>query len=445
MRLSFSLVFILHFLLFSAQSVINDPKSSYGFGERSSGSHSIFSALGRNDVQLCDSSVLNFKNPASYSFLSPGSTLYSVDIQTRISKFQQNGTSEYAGTAMAEHFVLGFKIHPKMGMAFGLKPFATRGYSFSERVSTGADSLLYSYLGKGTINSLFLGYAYQVVSLKKTQLSLGFNAAYLFGSLYNERMASIIQNNNNQGGVSRQYTATKSFQYQIGLMYRQQLTERHHISLSGIIEPSQNLSSSYRNEFITASDIGLPSTYSTLSNESVTGKIELGMRYEAGLAYDWYLRGLTKNNKVLHPKMTFLLSYGAGNPDSHNFPGISQWNLTNSNKFAFGIQFMPEYKLFENVTTLKLFEKWQYRAGLFQQTLPYQVNNTVAFDQGFTFGFGIPILVQQSLSSVNVGFTMGRRSVDAASSLQQEYLGINFGLILAPSNFEKWFRKRKLD
>ncbi len=445
MRHTFSIVFLGLISFISAQSVINDPKSSYGFGERSTGSHSIFSALGRNEIQATDSSILNFKNPASYSFLSPGSTLYSVELQARIARFQQNGGSEISGTAMAENFVLGFKIHPKMGMAFGLKPFATRGYGFSERFYTGTDSLEYSYNGKGTINSLFLGYAYQVVSQKNTQLSLGFNASYLFGSLYNERIARLIQTNSNQGGINRKYTWTRSFQYQIGAVFKQAVSKNHHLALSGVLEPTQKISASYRNEFISATDIFTSSTYSTLVNETTEGKIELGLRYDIGLAYDWYVKALPKGNKILHPKITVLLGYGKGGTDSHTFSGVAPWQLNETSKLSFGVQFIPEYKLFENLATLKFFEKVQYRAGFFSQNLAYSINNEPCVDQGITFGFGLPILSQQSLSSVNLGFTLGNRTFGTTNNITQDYLGINFGLILAPSNFEKWFRKRKLD
>jgi hypothetical protein len=62
-----------------------------------------------------------------------------------------------------------------------------------------------------------------------------------------------------------------------------------------------------------------------------------------------------------------------------------------------------------------------------------------------TFGLGIPILAQQSLSSLNIAFQLGQRGINEASSLKESYLGINFGLIVSPSSFDKWFRKRKLD
>ena len=102
-------------------------------------------------------------------------------------------------------------------------------------------------------------------------------------------------------------------------------------------------------------------------------------------------------------------------------------------------------KISENFTNLKALEKFSYRIGAYQQTLPYFKNDRVYEERGLTFGLGIPILAQQSLSSLNVSFQFGQRGSTDPSSLQESFIGMNFGLIVSPSSFDKWFRKRKLD
>ena len=134
--------------------------------------------------------------------------------------------------------------------------------------------------------------------------------------------------------------------------------------------------------------------------------------------------------------------YGAVQP---RIGSLTTWPLTDYDKFSFGLQFNPELKIAENFTNLKTLEKFSYRLGFYQQTLPYLLNNSQYFDRGMTFGLGIPILAQQSLSSVNIAFQFGQRGVNETSALKESYLGINFGLIVSPSSFDKWFRKRKLD
>jgi hypothetical protein len=111
---------------------------------------------------------------------------------------------------------------------------------------------------------------------------------------------------------------------------------------------------------------------------------------------------------------------------------------------SFGLQFQPEYKVLENLATLKAFEKITYRAGYYQQSLPYLSNGEQYQERGLTLGFGLPLLAQVSLSSINLGLTFGQRSVPN-TDWSEQFIGARVSLIMAPSNFEKWFRKRQLD
>jgi hypothetical protein len=111
---------------------------------------------------------------------------------------------------------------------------------------------------------------------------------------------------------------------------------------------------------------------------------------------------------------------------------------------SFGLQFQPEYEVLENIATLKGLEKLSYRVGYYQQTLPYTNGGLTYQEQGLTLGFGLPLLAQVSLSSLNVGLTFGQRTI-ASGIWKEQFIGARVSLIMAPSNFEKWFRKRQLD
>jgi hypothetical protein len=43
-----------------------------------------------------------------------------------------------------------------------------------------------------------------------------------------------------------------------------------------------------------------------------------------------------------------------------------------------------------------------------------------------------------------VGLTLGQRTI-ATGVWKEQFIGARVSLIMAPSNFEKWFRKRQLD
>ena len=52
---------------------------------------------------------------------------------------------------------------------------------------------------------------------------------------------------------------------------------------------------------------------------------------------------------------------------------------------------------------------------------------------------------KMSLSSLNLAFVLGQKGTGQEANIEERYIGFKFGVVFSPSNFEKWFRKRKLD
>jgi len=445
MRHTLSLLFIAFLSGIYGQSSINDPISYTGIGEQATGSHSIYNALGKNNFNFFDSTHLNFFNPASYSTLSSGNTLFSLDVSSKLSRYDKGNVSELSGVALVEHFAIGFKMKDNMGMAFGLRPFTTRGYSFSEKQFTGTDTIQYTYTGSGGIQNLFLGFSYAIINKKKTKLAFGANVSYLFGSVNNQRKSLLIESSTSQGGMSYDIFQLKAFHYELGTYFHQQITPKQQLQFSAVVQPTQNYNTKYKEELYTASNIELPITYDTLLYNESVGKISIGLTYKLGINYLFALPDWQRNTRILHPGLNVMLSYSHFGVAQPSIGALTQWQLVDYDKFSVGLQFNPELRMLENITNLKALEKVSYRIGAYQQTLPYLLNNRQYSDRGMTFGFGIPILAQQSLSSINIAFQLGQRGVNDASSMKESYLGINFGLIVSPSSFDRWFRKRKLD
>jgi len=446
MRILFSFLFCIFFLGLQAQSVNSNVLSYYGLGERAIGNHSIYDALGTNNFNLFDSTQLNFFNPASYSLMSSGNTLFSLGIYGRTSRYTYNDNSEYQFSAMADHFALGFKMKKRMGMAFGLKPFSGRGYSFTQKIYTGTDSLKYVYSGQGGIQDLFLGFSYGIIQKNRTKFSLGFNASYLFGKVSNEKQSILIDPNTFSGGIGRNSISVKTFNYELGAFFRQKLGKRNEMTISAVYAPSQSINAIFTEELYTAANINTLSTYDTLDFVETDGKARLGIESKYGLSYQLSLPDWKRKTRVLHPQLTFLASYTSIAASSHDFPNLATWNNLSASKFGFGLQFKPEAKLYENVSTLKFMEKISYRIGAYSSLLPYStVAGTQYNEQALTAGFGMPILAQQGLSSLNLSLVFGKRGVNEPGYTSEEFFSFNFGLVVSPSSFDRWFRKRKLD
>jgi hypothetical protein len=446
MKILFSFLLLFLSTLTWSQSTTNEPASFYGLGESSARNHGIFDALGKNTINIFDSTVLNFYNPSTYNTLSKGNTLYSYGIQSRLSSYSEQTKTQVAFSGMLDHIAIGMRIKKQMGFAFGLKPFSSRGYTIIDKSYTGFDSLKYIYKGTGAIQDLFLGYSYGLVYRPKTKLSIGGNASYLFGTIANERQSLLIAPGSNQGGLNRNSMIIRSFHYELGAYFQQKFGENHLISLSAVYLPNQKISGYYQDEFYTASNINTLSTYDTLAFSRSRIHIMNSSSLQLGMSYAILLPGLKRQTRVLHPKLTLLASYSQFGSMSHDATDlVPDFGMTNFSRMSFGMQFSPETKMMENIATLKGLEKITYRVGYYSQTLPYSKNGIQYEESAVTFGLGLPILAQMSASSVNFGFTLGKRTSNQSTGIQEQFAGLNISLILAPSNFEKWFRQRKLD
>lgn len=427
-----------------AQSITAEPASFYGLGEMSSKGHGIFDALGRNAINVFDSSMVNHYNPASYNRLSKGATLYTVSIHSRQSWYSNANAQQFAATPMVEQFTLGFKIRKQMGMSFGLRPFSARGYQISEKQYTGLDTIVYSYSGKGAIQDLYFGYSFGLIEKPKTKLALGANASYLFGTLVNERNSVLITGASAAGGVERNSLIMRAFYTEVGGYYSQQIGKNHTLGLSAVYQPELKLGGTYQRELYSSATIGVPNSYDTIQNSNNAFSAQLAQSLQYGFSYAVKLPKYKRQTRELHPQLQVLASYSTFGALSQNQDLLTGFNQKNYERLSFGVQFQPEYKVVENIATLKAFEKVTYRLGYYQQSLPYTNSGLQYQEQGLTVGFGLPLLAQISLSSINVGLTFGQRTI-ASDIWKEQFIAARVSLIMAPSNFEKWFRKRQLD
>ncbi|MFM9029022.1 MAG: hypothetical protein ACKOQ6_13685 [Bacteroidota bacterium] len=444
------LTLLLSVLLLSAgikaQNTVNTPFSSYGFGERTYGTDPVTSALGASAITYLDSTIVNLNNPSSYNLISQGQPLFSVGFRSRISQFEQNSDSYSSGVAMVDHFAMAFSIRKHFGLAFGLKPYARRGYELTTKELVGTDSLRYTYLGYGGSNEAFLGLTSTIFKLKKSHLSVGANLGYLFGNATNERRSSIVDNESFLGGVDRKSIRFKSFHYELGAYFRQDFGDKNSLILSSVIEPAQEISGFRSETLFFAGNVNNAQSYAVLYDTSnVEGFIKLAPSCAFGLTYS--LRTSSNDdNRTRNSEFLFTGSYTTTDWSQFysRFDGSDeQFDYTATRKLSLGIQYTPEFQQY-GVNT-GFFERLRYRAGYYSFNMPYKDSGKDINEFGTTFGIGMPITAQQSLSSLNLGITLGKRGNGESSGFNERFIGINFGIIVAPSNYDRWFRKRKLD
>jgi hypothetical protein len=425
------------------------PYSSYGLGERGGIDQAVFSGLGNNTVNFISSNVLNHYNPASYSYLKPQFPLFSLGVSSRFSTFESAGTTQKNNKTSLNDIALGMSLAKRFGFAFGLTPYSKRGYSFTQKFALGADSVRHDYLGNGDINRFFGGISGKILNYDSLTWSVGANFSALFGTIQNERRAYLINTTSTAGGIDSKTTRVKAFHYEIGTVLTKQFRKGHSLVLAGTFEPLQELTAYQNNQlFFTTTSIDNPNGYITLQETGeLKGKITLAPTYTIGFDYSYAFNDTVKN-RVRKSEIKVLGSYSSTSWSQYE----TRFNDTTTNfgypdarSIHFGIQYCPQTDINASIKP-NVFERMSYRIGFYNKTLPYQFNNVQLTEFGTSFGLGLPILTEKKMqSSIQLGITYGKRGTSEVGSLNETFLGLNLGLIISPSESDKWFTKRKLD
>lgn len=425
------------------------PYSSYGLGERGGVDHPLFSGMGNNTVNYISSTTFNRFNPASYSYIRPHNPIFSVAVSSKFSTFSSSGTSEKSNLSALSEIGFGVSFLKRFGFGFGLTPYYKRGYSFSERNPLGSDSVNYDYIGTGDISRAFFGLSAHILNYDSLKWTVGANLSSVFGTVRNTRRAYLVSNISSVGGIEFESSRIKSFHYEIGTVITKQFKGGHSLTLAGTFEPLQELNA-YQNTqlFYSATDVTDQNSYVLISQTGEQkGKLQIAPSYTVGFDYTYSLKDKAKESKVRNSEFKLLGSFNL--TDWSKFETrfndtVTQFGYPSASGFNIGFQYRPETDL--NGSKLpNFFERVSYRVGFYQKSLPYQFNNVQLTEFGTSFGLGIPILTEKTESSIQFGITYGQRGTKEVGSLNESFIGLNVGIVIAPSLADRWFIRRKLD
>lgn len=430
------------------QQTSTSPFSSIGIGEDGSLPDAQFGGFG-NVSSLCfDSTIFNGYNPASYSTLSFGQPLFSIGVSAKFSTFS-NAVEKYdAKTAGITNFSFGLPIGKRFGIGFGLKPFSRKGYKFSTTEFAYDDSVTFNYKGSGSSNLVFLGVAYSILKNKNTTLSIGGNLGYIFGNATNER-SSYFHASSPKGGMDFTTFRMKAFHVSFGAYYQQFLNKTHtqQLFLSAVYTPQLKLNAYLDYTLGYSSDITDLNVFDTINNiDNNKGSITFPSKQTIAAGYA-FSPDITKNPERLNYQLLIMTEVDLMQWKSYseNFSNHTSSTFGNTFQTRVGLQFVPNIDKNKRSTGGKYFSRIKYRIGTQFGTLPVLYHNTQLKSMSGTVGFGFPFLSQKTNSSLNISFQYGNNSNKQAGDLKETFYTISLGVIIAPSSYERWFRKYKLD
>lgn len=432
-----------------AQTTSSSPYSTAGIGEEGALPEAQYGGMGNINGICFDSTLINTYNPSGYSLLSFGQPLFSVGVSSKFSTYTSNAGSFNGKTTGISNITMAIPIGKYFGIALGLKPFTRKGYDLTQRSYAYDDSTTFNYKGYGSTNLLFVGLAYSIIKNDRSYLSIGFNVGYLFGSVTNQR-SSIFDANSPAGGVDLTTYRLKSLHYSFGASYQRFLDvdKRKQLFLSAVYTPKISVNSFRDYSMFYAADVNNQLSYTDTITyiDNNKGKIVFPSKQTFGAGYTFtpdtrnsdqmkYQLGVFAEVDLMQWK-----SY-AENFDAHTSSAV----FSNTYVSKVGLQYIPSVDYTKKTKGIKYFSKVKYRIGGQYGLLPNSMNGRQLKTASATIGFGFPFLSQKTNSSLNVSFQYGSNATGNAADLKERFFSVNFGIIIAPSSYEKWFKKYKLD
>lgn len=447
------LIVTLLLLSITAQAQVgsSSPYSSLGFGSTRFYGNAYLMGLGGAATALNDSSQVNSYNPTTYSLIASQRPLFSLGLnhyETQL--LGANGGQTNGRFTGITHLEIAIPFGNRFGLAFGLKPFARRGYSINDYDLVSGDTIHYLYNGKGAIYDVFLGFSANIIEDNHHTLTAGFNAMYLFGRTENDRRAYTIGSDDTEaGGLNTKALQAKSFDAEFGLNYNYRPNLEQSFRISGVYRPGINGNFNQSNTRVYYSDFLTLSSYDTVVySGDVKGKVYIPSKLSVGFTYVYTPSNDSTFKRAKYPSYLFTFEYSQEDWSGYNeqFNGATTLgNYADKSSFRFGFEYSPYRFSFRRSNYNGFFSRLKYRVGAYWIHSPYQTGGKQLVDKGVTIGFGIPLLMHRSVSTLNLSFNYGEMGGGAGSNaFKERYYGVNIGFNIAPG-YDKWFQKYKLD
>jgi hypothetical protein len=375
---------------------------------------------------------MNFRNPASFTgndlkaFNNEGRLVkFTVSVGNTDINFKTDNTTGKSSTTSFDYLGLSVPMG-KFGMGFGLMPHSSIGYKLE---SLDVDDLIkYKYSGKGGLNKVLLGFAYQF----SESFAAGVNFDYNFGNIQNNAVEFLYDVNLDPLDYhSREANRSdlSGFSYNLGLTFKPMISDLIQLHSAFTYAPNYNLNSENNRTFssivinstgeefpINNIDVNLESLGLKKTNLSMPSKTSIGLgigklrKWFIGTEYTFVKTSVFKSDLI--------------NIDNSSYEDASTISL--------GGFFIPEFSSFNS--SLKRFV---YRSGIYFEKTGLIINNQSIKELGMTFGLGVP--VGSMFSNLNFALEVGKRGTTDANLVEEKFMNLKMSLSLN----DRWFVKRK--
>jgi hypothetical protein len=411
----------------------SSPYSRYGIGDidpqlmpQNVGMGGI--GVATNKISLFNN--INVINPASYGAINY--TTIDIGLYSNFLTLGQTGAaSQKNSNFRLSHVAFAIPVSPRSALSFGLLPYSERGYNYKKSVkgmgtTSPADTNVtdYTYSGDGGLSKAYIGYGFGIGK----HLLLGGNVSYIFGTLKDITTTEIPNLAGTIDSRSEESNAIGGINYDYGLQYSIDFSERRHLILgysasagTKINSQSSFIVSQYTKDASGNENVALDSV---INRQDPKSKIKLPQINRFGISFQ-------NDGKFLVGA-----DYTMGQWSDLSVGGVSQ-GLQNSRTINVGGQYTPNSASLRNyLATI------DYRLGGIYDETYMVINNTRIKRYAVTAGLGLPLRPNNgSFYKINISAEIGQRGSLVNGLVKENYVNIHLGFTLN----DRWFQKYKFD
>ncbi len=394
----------------------NTAYSRYGYGSMAETSFVRNRGMGGIGIGLRSNEQTNTMNPASYTAIDSLTFLFDVGMNMGLTRFSEAGVSEREWSGGLDYLAMQFPMGKYFSGSLGILPYSYVGYDYGsvDSISTGTEGenplkVVKQYTGTGGLNKVYLGFG----AMPAKWVSLGVNAAYVFGEIGNNYSVSFSDGTSTPTYSSKAISA-RALELQFGAQFMHTFEEKHKVTLGATFTPKMDM-------LLDTEDI-IASTESDTT--SVDYKLSIPQAIGVGATYVYDDR--------LTVGFDFEKTYWADVNGLDASLNVKDNLYRNTIRYAVGAEYLP------SLTKRGYHNKMRYRAGLNYSDSYVTVKGSNTREIGMTLGLGLPIRGQKSM--VNVAFEYVNVKPDVKNMLSENYFQLNVGLTFN----EFWFFKNKL-
>lgn len=221
-----------------AQNEFNLP---YSQGELGSGEQPfnmpLLSRMGGVAYTRSSYNTINPFNPASYGSIGLESFVFDMGFNAQINRMTSGTLTAKSADGNIGYLAIGLPITRWWKFAAGLMPYTTVSYAFNIPAAT-TGGMRTEYEGRGGVNEVFAGMAFNILNGEKDKLQVGFNVNYLTGSVV--KLMSYVATDTTLYLINSRYAQElklRNVLLDFGVQYRHALGEKYTLGAGVTYKP----------------------------------------------------------------------------------------------------------------------------------------------------------------------------------------------------------------